>query len=246
MMRKGLFSHFIKRYKEGMMVPSVLTREGKNVPLKYKPSSRAKRLSLRLSPKDVTFVLTIPPYTTSSQIDRFLEQCTPWIDNQLKKVSNTIAIKPGKTLSLHGEVYQCLADPLRRKPVLCRTTQTLHLPPKYEQKDLHAAFKKCAEETLGPYILGVAHELGQKVQKVTIRDTKSRWGSCSAQGKISLNWRLILAPLDVAHYVCIHEATHLLHMNHSKAFWKKVAELCPLYCTHQKWLKAHGPSLMRV
>ena len=229
-----------------MGASSVMIGEGRHVPLKYKVSPRAKRLSLRLSPRDTSFVLTVPPRATSSQIDAFLQQCRPWAERQFQKIARTLSIQPGKTIALHGIEYHCVTDPLRRKPVLCQATQTLRLPSRYAQKDLHETFRKVAEEVLSPYAYKAAARLGQGVKKITIRDTKSRWGSCSAQKTISLNWRLILAPAEVAHYVCVHEAVHLLHMNHSQAFWEKVAELCPLYRTHQKWLKAHGPSLMCV
>ncbi len=225
---------------------TVFTCQGQDIPLKYKPSQRAKRLSLRLSPKDVSLVLTVPPRTTTSQITAFLNRCTPWVENQLKKVAKTISIKPGEKVTLHGTTFECMMDPLRRKPALCQTTQTLHLPPRCGQKDLHDVFKKMAIETLTPYVEKAALALGQRIEKISIRDTKSRWGSCSAGKTISLSWRLILAPPEVAQYVCIHEATHLLHMNHSQAFWKVVGDLCPGYKSCQKWLKAHGPSLMRA
>ncbi len=225
---------------------TVFTCQGEDIPLKYKPSQRAKRLSLRLSPKDVSLVLTVPPRTTHSQIISFLSRCTPWVENQLKKVAKTISIKPGEKVSLHGTMFECTVDPLRRKPALCQATQTLRLPPRCGQKDIHDVFKKMAIETLTPYVEKAAMVLGQRIEKVSIRDTKSRWGSCSTSKTISLSWRLILAPPEVAYYVCIHEAAHLLHMNHSPAFWKVVGGLCPEYKSCQKWLKAHGPSLMRV
>ncbi len=225
---------------------TVFTCQGQDIPLQHKPSQRAKRLSLRLSPKEVALVLTIPPRATSSQITAFLKRCAPWVENQLKKVAKTISIKPGEKVSLHGTVFECRVDPLRRKPVLCLATQTLCLPPRCGQKDLYEVLKKMARETLTPYVEKAARALDQRVEKISLRDTKSRWGSCSTSKTISLSWRLILAPPEVAQYVCIHEATHLLHMNHSQAFWKVVGKLCPGYKSCQKWLKAHGASLMRV
>ena len=225
---------------------TVFTCQGQDIPLKYKPSQRAKRLSLRLSAKDASLVLTIPPRTTASQITAFLKRCTPWVGNQLQKVAKTISIKPGEKVSLHGTIFECKVDSLRRKPALCQVTHTFCLPPRCGQKDVYDVLKKMAIETLTPYVEKAAMALGQRIEKVSIRDTKSRWGSCSTSKTISLSWRLILAPPEVAQYVCIHEAAHLIHMNHSQAFWKAVEQLCPGYKSCQKWLKAHGPSLMRV
>lgn len=228
------------------MALSVFTCEGQDIPLKYKLSLRAKRLSLRLSSKDALLVLTVPSAATPFQIKAFLHKCVPWVAKQFKKTAKPLSIKAGEKICLHGTVFQCVVDPLRRKPALSQTTQTLHLPLRYQQKDLYALLKKKAEEALLPYVIKAALALGQRVEKVTLRDTKSRWGSCSAKKTISLSWRLILAPPEVAQYVCVHEAAHLLHMNHSQAFWQAVSALCPAYRIHRKWLKTHGTALMQV
>jgi predicted metal-dependent hydrolase len=214
--------------------------------IKRNVSLRAKRLSLRLPSREDAFILTYPPRTTDSAINAFLKQCGPWIEKNLKKISPTKHFSPGDEVILHGIPFQCVLDPLRRKPSLCKVTRTLRLPPKYTQEVLHDFLKKMATEHLTPYLMKVVKALGQRIEKLTFRDTRSRWGSCSAHKTISLNWRLILAPPEVAQYVCIHEAAHLLHMNHSVEFWKLVSELCPRYKSHKKWLKINGMSLMRV
>jgi len=79
--------------------------------------------------------------------------------------------------------------------------------------------------------------------RVVVRDTRSRWGSCSATGAISLSWRLSFAPPDVMRYVIIHECCHLAEMNHSAAFWKLVEQYCPAYKTPRMWLRKNGRSL---
>ncbi len=217
----------------------------KDIPLKYKPNPRAKRLSLRLSVKDASLVLTVPPRATSSQITAFLQQSALWVENQLPKLEKTVSLRPGDSLFIFGTTFHCVKDPLRKKPVLCHITQTLRLPSKLKEKDLYSLFKKKAEDCLVPYLEEAVRRLGQRVEKITIKDPRSRWGSCSARKTISLSWRLVLAPPEVAQYVCVHEAAHLLHMNHSKTFWRAVGELCPAYRSHKKWLKLHGPRLMR-
>lgn len=84
---------------------------------------------------------------------------------------------------------------------------------------------------------------GGRYTSVTIRDQKSRWGSCSSRGTLSFNYRLIFAPLPVLDYVVVHELCHLTHMNHSKEFWDKVASVMPEYKVHRQWLKDHGQEL---
>lgn len=191
-------------------------------------------------------MLTIPPRTSEVARQRFLDQCLPWIEKNMRKLEEGIRIEDGESVSLYGEEFRCVSDPLRRKPVVCRETQTLRLPPHYLRKKLHESLKQQAEVCLVPYVRQMAHDLGQRVEAVTFRDMRSRWGSCSRDKTISLNWRLILAPREVAEYVCIHEVVHLVHMNHSPAFWQAVESLCPPYKAHKKWLKVHGYSLMGV
>lgn len=85
---------------------------------------------------------------------------------------------------------------------------------------------------------------GGSYNRITIRDQKTRWGSCSARGTLSFNWRLMLAPPAILDYVVVHELCHLTHMNHSAAFWQKVASVYPDYRTARKWLKDHGQDLV--
>ena len=85
---------------------------------------------------------------------------------------------------------------------------------------------------------------GGSYNRITIRDQKTRWGSCSARGTLSFNWRLMLAPPTILDYVVVHELCHLTHMNHSAAFWQKVESVYPDYRTARKWLKDHGQELV--
>lgn len=85
---------------------------------------------------------------------------------------------------------------------------------------------------------------GGSYSRITIRDQKTRWGSCSAKGTLSFNWRLMLAPPAILDYVVVHELCHLTYMNHSTAFWKKVESVYPDYRTARKWLKDHGHELI--
>ncbi|MBD5523955.1 MAG: M48 family metallopeptidase [Lachnospiraceae bacterium] len=85
---------------------------------------------------------------------------------------------------------------------------------------------------------------GGSYNRITIRDQKTRWGSCSARGTLSFNWRLMLAPPAILDYVVVHELCHLTHMNHSAAFWQKVESVYPDYRTARKWLKDHGQELV--
>lgn len=89
-----------------------------------------------------------------------------------------------------------------------------------------------------------AARMGVTYNRITIRDQKTRWGSCSAKGNLNFNWRLVLAPVAVLDYVIIHELAHRREMNHSSRFWNIVGEAMPDYQTHRRWLRDHGDSLM--
>ncbi|MHA1539122.1 MAG: M48 family metallopeptidase [Alphaproteobacteria bacterium] len=90
-----------------------------------------------------------------------------------------------------------------------------------------------------------AAELNKKVNRISIKDTTSQWGSCSGKNNLSFSWRLILAPADVLDYVVAHEVCHLEHMNHSKDFWDLLGTIMPEYSKHRYWLKKDGLDLMR-
>ena len=91
-----------------------------------------------------------------------------------------------------------------------------------------------------------AAHLGVRVRKITLRDTASRWGSCTSSGGLNFSWRLIMAVPFVLDYLAAHEVAHLLHMNHSPAFWKAVGSLSKDVSAAESWLKAHGTGLHRI
>ena len=94
-------------------------------------------------------------------------------------------------------------------------------------------------------VKGFAERLGSNVHKITLRDTRSRWGSCSNDANLMFSWRLIMAPENILAYVAAHEVAHLKHMNHSKDFWETVEYLFGPYKNERTWLKQYGPSLHR-
>ncbi len=90
-----------------------------------------------------------------------------------------------------------------------------------------------------------ARQVARPIKRISLRDTRSRWGSCSSAGALMYSWRLIMAPPDVLDYVAAHEVAHLCEMNHSSRFWELVEKLCPDYASHRVWLRREGASLHR-
>lgn len=108
---------------------------------------------------------------------------------------------------------------------------------------LEAQFARRARIELPARAWELAAGKGAGVKQVTVRNQRSRWGSCSAGGTISLNWRLVQAPESVRDYIILHELAHLREMNHSDRFWAHVAELCPGWREAERWLKHNGSLL---
>lgn len=126
---------------------------------------------------------------------------------------------------------------------------TNYFPETFTQEELKRMqvmderFRKAAKEYF-PKRVAYYHTLtGGNYTKITIRDQKTRWGSCSSNGTLSFNYRLMFAPPRILDYVVVHELCHLTHMNHSKDFWNMVASILPEYKTYRKWLKEHGREL---
>lgn len=97
-----------------------------------------------------------------------------------------------------------------------------------------------AKETITKRVSYFARLMGVSYRNITIREQKTRWGSCSSEKNLNFNWKLILAPPEVLNYVVIHELCHLKEMNHSKAFWDEVEKVMPEYETYKLWLKENG------
>jgi hypothetical protein len=105
------------------------------------------------------------------------------------------------------------------------------------------ALRARAQAELPPRLLDLAHQHGLQVARISVRNQRTRWGSCGRDGHISLNWRLVLMPASVRDYVLIHELMHLRRLDHSPAYWRLVAGACPDYREARHWLRANGPAL---
>jgi len=123
------------------------------------------------------------------------------------------------------------------------------LPRESPAQDLRPAVERClrrlAERELPPRVFELASRHDLIVRRVTVRNQRTRWGSCSRRGSLSLNWRLVQTPAFVSDYIILHELMHLCEMNHSRRFWREVARVCPEFTEAERWLKRHS-SLLRM
>lgn len=119
-------------------------------------------------------------------------------------------------------------------------------PKEHLARRLRDTIKKQAKSEITELAELKANLLGKKPGRITIRDQRSRWGSCSAKGNLSFSWRLMLAPATILDYVVGHEVAHLVEMNHSKAFWDVVDRVVENPQAARRWLKANGTDLHRI
>jgi predicted metal-dependent hydrolase len=128
--------------------------------------------------------------------------------------------------------------------VLCGEERVMCGPRQDVRAALQDRWRALAARELPPRCLALARAHGLSPASVRVRDQRSRWGACSGKGAITLNWRLLQMPPDVADYVMLHELAHLRQPNHSRRFWREVDALCPEWRSAERWLRAHGRELL--
>ncbi|WP_316861177.1 SprT family zinc-dependent metalloprotease [uncultured Cohaesibacter sp.] len=222
-----------------------LSHEGGSIIVRLRQNARAKRLILRLDSKSGEPVATCPPGLGEAKICQFLQRNVAWL------VEKQQARKPNTPFE-HGAIIPVRDVPhtLEHLDEARGTVRLLELADErilmVSGNESHMArrvtdwLKKQAKSDLDDAVARHAAALGVKPSAIRIKDTTSRWGSCSANRTLSFSWRIIMAPPFVLDYLAAHEVAHLREMNHSDRFWAHVASLCPNYKPAQKWLKDNG------
>lgn len=213
---------------------------GLTIPLIFAPVSQPEPYTLVRKPvrylrismgHDLRVTVTAPPQVPQKDIDAFVASRAEWLMQTRRRVQARLEraasalppVPPGMAL-LHWEAVTppvSASDPDR----------------------LYAWYRNYAKQTLTPRVAELAALHGFSFQRVTIKDIRSKWGSCSSKQNINLNWRLIKAPVWVADYIILHELSHTVHMNHSAGFWALVAKVCPDYRRAEQWLKTYEQAL---
>lgn len=213
--------------------------------LTLRPSSRARRLSLRVARLDGRVTLTMPQGASRAEAIRFIQSRADWIRGHVANAIPELRPGIGDTVPFLGQPHLIRAASLRAP----RVDAGCLLVPAGDQRAtgirLEAFFKREARDRLARASDRYAAMVGRSFGRLTIRDTRSRWGSCSSQGNLMYSWRLIMASEDVLNYVAAHEVAHLVHMDHSPAFWAQVEAIFPEHKTQRTWLRNHGSDLHR-
>ena len=207
----------------------------------------ARRLSLRVSRIDGRATLTAPAWVNDREILRFLSEKSQWLEDTCKTALPSLTPAIGAALPFRGQSVNVRQSPAKRGAAhLDGTTLWVPGPESDVPKRVAAFLKLTARDQLALECdRYVARLRGKSYKTLSIRDPRSRWGSCSANGTLMFSWRLIMAPENVLSYVVAHEVAHLAEMNHSAAFWSVVAELMPDYKSQKYWLRKYGSELQR-
>jgi predicted metal-dependent hydrolase len=233
----------------GARLPVVLP-SGRQVEALVRARRGTRRLALKIDPVARTLVLAVPPRTARRTLDDMVAQHSAWIEEKLAALPAAMPFDEGATILLRGEPVRLARRPGRGVPQLAAAagdapailTVAADSPARFGPRVL-AALKTLAHADTVASAHGLMARLERAPGTVTIRDAKSRWGSCSSRGDIMLNWRLIGAPPAVLEYVVAHELAHLKELNHSARFWAEVRRLMPGYAPARDWLRQHGTTL---
>ncbi|HWI72064.1 MAG TPA: SprT family zinc-dependent metalloprotease [Baekduia sp.] len=212
-------------------------------------SDRARRVRVRVDPRDGSVEVVLPRRAAAREAASAVAELGGWIARRRAEVAVAqarVAARAGtvpylgEVLSLRPEVGRTRVH--RRGDVLL--VPDAEIGSEVMRSALERWYRRQARIEIAPRLDAAAAAVGRSYTKLSIRDQRTRWGSCSSQGAMSFNWRLLLAPEAVLEYVVRHEAAHLAVMDHSPRFWAVMARLMPGYEAPRRWLRDHGATLV--
>lgn len=219
---------------------------GAAVPLTLRRSGRARRLSLRVDADGRGVTVVLPPRAAETQGLRFAAAHAGWIAKRLAALPPRVVFAPGAQVPVLGRPHVLCHRPEARRGVwledgaLCVSGRAEFLA-----RRVATFLRDMARGETSRRARPMAAALDRRLGRVSVRDTRSRWGSCTAAGDLAFSWRLVLAPESVLDYVVAHEVAHLVEMNHSRDFWRLVLSLAPHAAQARRWLKSNGAALHR-
>jgi len=207
-------------------------------------SARARRISLRVSRLDGKVTLTHPKGVPATEALAFAHDRADWLRGHVTEVPTIVPVVLGSQVLIEGDEVRILPGAGRR---VVRSGDQLQVPgpDRRVPKQVETYLKTLARDRLAQASDAYAQRLGKSFQRISLRDTRSRWGSCSSRGTLMYSWRLIMAPPEVLQYVAAHEVAHLAEMNHSRAYWDGLLRIHGPYEGPRRWLREHGGQLHR-
>jgi predicted metal-dependent hydrolase len=236
-----------KRSPSSSIRHELLKIDGRMLEVRIRLNPRARRMIVKVNPATGEVSVTAPSKRGLAHALDFARGEKEWIAGQLAKAPGPVLMAPGAVIPFRGTLHEIREHPARgpapvwlEENIIWVGGDAVHAPRRvldFLKNEGRKAFEDRALEH--------AKTLGVKPSRITVRDTASRWGSCSSARSLSFSWRLILAPDFVLDYVVAHEVAHLREMNHSPRFWAHVKSLVADKNTAQNWLHANGRELQR-
>ena len=225
---------------ESLLLPHGPTR------VQWRRSTRARRVSLRIDPREGSVIVTLPQKAAASAGRALLMDHAGWVAERLARLPVAVVLQDGAEVPLDGRPIRVRHTPGARGTRLAGdellVSGTVDFLPRRVLDFLRAE----ARRRLTAAAQAKADSAGLRASRVVVKDTRTRWGSCTADGTLMFSWRLVMAPPDVQDYVVAHEVAHLKHMDHSKRFWAQVEALTPHRASAMQWLEKGGAGLMRI
>ena len=221
-----------------------VTLDAGGIPVAVRRSARARRLTLRVGRTDGAVTLTLPARSALAEGRAFLASHATWIARQVAAAPPARPVRVGGTIPLGGRDVPVVAGGGRAARM---HGDAVAVPDDARAGPRVAALLKAtARAALAERVAHHAAALGRTPGRLTLRDPRSRWGSCSGRGDLMFSWRLVMAPAAVLDYVAAHEVAHLAHMDHSARFWTCVERLVPDHAPRRAWLRREGAGLHAV
>ena len=226
----------------------------REIPFTVRPSVRARRVSLRIRDAGLVEVV-VPVHSVVPSPEAVLRRHAAWIIrtfDRLARSGGMNAAKPlgdGSRIAVFGSerTIRVLRED-RRRPLIAMTDSEIVLRLRHESPEdirplLGRWLRTRAESFVPARVSELNTQWGFRFSSITVRNQKTRWGSCSKRGALSFNWRLVILPPDVADYLICHELAHLRYLDHSSRFWTLVGTLCPAFRESERWLRRNGRSV---
>ncbi len=248
MLRRLFNSRMTAKLSPPVLEPLQMMLAGEMRLVSLRRTAKTQRYTLRLKLGTRQLVVTMPPRGTICQARIFLNRHENWLQARLNALPEKIQFKHRAIIPFQGEMYTIVRMNSARGTT-CIDTQSDSPVLRVSGNEEHVSrrvtdfLKRSAKEKLTKATYKYAAQLDVSIKRITIKDTTSRWGSCSSQGAIAYSWRIIMAPDYVLDYLAAHEVAHRREMNHSSRFWTLLRNMCSETDRAEAWLKKHGQSL---
>ena len=234
----------------GPVLPETIDLAGRAVPVEVTERANARRIVMRLAPSGGTLRLTVPRRTSARVIRDFLDRHKAWAEVRLAALVPAPRIADGAAIPFRGQPLRLVHDPARRgacfEIVDGQTRLRVGGDPAHFSRRVRDVLQREARTDLDAAVSRHSARVGVAVAAMSLKDTRSRWGSCSAARRLAFSWRIVMAPPAVLDYLAAHEVAHLREMNHGPAFWALCRALCPEMDAGRDWLKRHGAELHAI